>query len=378
MLPPEVRAGQVGRARRSVPLRKGGCRWCDLDFFPLADDAGHRAVLGKITPVAAGAPTVAGPLPEELVALREAHARRYRLEDLTGSRGLESAGLRRLITQAQLASRTRVPVLIRGEPGTGKQWLARAIHYQGQGREAVFVALDCAHLGPGVLAGLLFGDGGLAWRAGIGTLYLKEPSRLPRDLRDRLGALAADSNTRGPRVIAGTGPAGTAENASGQLRDDLLCALGTLVLDIPPLRDRPAADLPWLVERLLQRATGANLPCGASLTPEAWEYVYAYRWPGNIRELYEVLAGAYARAGSGPQPTRIDASHLPNYVRLANTPGPAPGRSLPLVRLLDQAERRLIELALRLAQGNKSRAAEILSVWRPRLLRRMKTLGIEE
>jgi transcriptional regulator of acetoin/glycerol metabolism len=377
VVPPEVLAGQAAHCRRLLPVIGGGRRWCDLDFFPLVDDQSVHAVLCRILPVAADAPTVAGPLPDKLVVLREAHARRFRLEDLASGPGLESAVLRRVVAQARLASKTRVPVLLRGEPGTGKQWLARAIHYQGPTRELSFVGLDCAHLPPGPLAAMLFGDGGLAWRAQVGTLYLQEPARLSRDLQDRLGALVADSETRGPRVMAGTRGDPAGESPPGQAPDDLLCAVGTLVLDLPPLRDRPAADLPWLVERLLRRAAGDGPGQVPALTPEAWEHVYAYRWPGNVRELFGVLAAARARAGGETGVQRIDAAHLPTFVRLAALPGPAPARPLPLGPLLEQAERRLIELALRMAQGNKSRAAEILSVWRPRLLRRMKTLGID-
>src|SRR5262249_26051584 len=163
---------------------------------------------------------------------------------------------------------------------------------------------------------------------------------------------------------------------------DLLCALGTLRLELPPLRNRPAADLPWLVERLLERATGADSqPPGSlpTLTPEAWELVYTYRWPGNLRELYTALAGACAHAAGGPAPQRIDVADLPAYLRLAMVGGEKkPGKPLPLHSLLEQAERRLITLALRRTQGNKTKAADLLCIWRPLLLRRMQKLGITD
>jgi DNA-binding NtrC family response regulator len=104
----------------------------------------------------------------------------------------------------------------------------------------------------------------------------------------------------------------------------------------------------------------------------------AYSWPGNLRELSAVLARAGA-AASGPQ---IDADDLPAYVRLAvkmdQTTDAAEERPLPLDSLLEKVERRLILNALKLAQGNKTRAAELLSIWRPRLLRRMEALGIKD
>jgi arginine utilization regulatory protein len=109
-----------------------------------------------------------------------------------------------------------------------------------------------------------------------------------------------------------------------------------------------------------------------------WEIFYAHRWPGNLRELLRVLAGAVRRAGDGP----IDVAHLPAYLRLAmrldQTSAAAPPRPLPLDKLLEETERRLIRLALRQAKGNKSRAADLLSIVYPRLFRRMQALGIED
>ncbi len=377
VVPPEALAGRPARARRLVVDRRGLRRWCDVDFFPVPDEAGQVSILGKITFVAAEGPAVLTPLPEDLAALRQARAQYYRLDYLASAVPAGDPVLGRLGEQARLAAQTRVPVLFRGEPGTGKQWLARAVHYHSAAREAAFVALDCAHLPPRALAGLLFGEGGLVRRGRLGTLYLKEPARLPRDLQDRLTALVAESGERGPRVMAGSTADPAAEVREGHLRDDLHCALGTLVLELPPLRNRPAVDLPGLAERLLARAAEPGAPVPA-LTPEAWEVVYAYRWPGNVRELAAVLAGAAARARSRPGANRIDAADLPAYLRLARTPEPAAPRPLPLDRLLEETERRLIALALRLTQGHKSRAADLLGIWRQRMVRRMEQLGIEE
>jgi DNA-binding NtrC family response regulator len=169
---------------------------------------------------------------------------------------------------------------------------------------------------------------------------------------------------------------------------DLHAALGTVLIALPPLRAR-RGELPVLVERLLERARAGDDAAGESpgstrrhatvlgLTPAAREVIERYPWPGNLRELYTVLTGARLRAHG----ERIDAADLPAYVRLAvrleEIPGPAPERPLPLDHLLEQAERRLIALALRLARGNRSRAAELLSIWRPRLQRRMEALGLD-
>jgi transcriptional regulator with PAS, ATPase and Fis domain len=371
--PPEVLEGAPSRARRLVPGGEGGPRWWDVEFFPLHDDQGLLGVLGKIIPLTVG-PSASAPLPEELVALREQVAGRYRLEEFTA----EVPALRRVAEQARLAGRSRVPVLIVGEDGTGKRWLARTIHTQdASARERTFVALDCERLPAPALDGLLFGDAGLTRRPHVGTLYFREPARLPRDLQLRLSAWVAEAAADGPRVVAGCRAHPADEVRSGRLLDELHAALGTLLIELPPLRDR-LASLPWLVERMQERVAAANAvegpPRALGLTPEAWEILRAWSWPGNLRELYAALAGAGARARG----ERVTAADLPAYLSLGRAAVPAAERPLPLAQLLQEAERRLILLALRRARGNKTRAAEILSLWRARLLRRMGALGIAE
>ncbi|HEV3263345.1 MAG TPA: sigma 54-interacting transcriptional regulator [Gemmataceae bacterium] len=374
--PPEVLDGQFGRARRLVPAAADARHVWDIEYLPLRDDRGLLCILGKVAAVTVERAAQTALLPEPLVALRAQVAGRYGLDQLAG----QVPALRRVADQVRLARQTRSPVLIVGEPGTGKQWLARTIHHQGTGG-GTFAALDCTGLPPQALAPVLFGDGGLARQEAAGMLYLKEPSRLPRDLQarlcDLLAAASAPAATAGPRVAAGCCADPDQEVRAGRLLEELSCALGTLVIHMPPVRERQA-DLPGLVDRLLDRANAAGEGRVTGLTPAAWDVVRAYPWPGNLRELYGVLAAARARAGG----ERIDAADLPAYLRLAvsleRTPAPAPARSLPLDQILEQAERRLIVLALRLARGNKSRAADLLAIWRPRLHRRMEALGIAD
>jgi DNA-binding NtrC family response regulator len=320
-------------------------------------------------------------LPEDLVSLRASRVGRYRLDQLES----QLPALRRVLDQVRLASQTRVAVLLAGEPGVGKQWVARTIHYQSAARETAFVPVDCAHLPSLVLAGVLFGPSGLVRSRGttdpaggsVGTLYLKEPARLPRELQDRLAEALADPDPARPRIMAGSCVPLAEEVRAGRLLDDLYYALSPVILELPPLRERMAADLAGLVDRFLDRLNGAGDPRIAGLTPEAWEVFYAYRWPGNLRELYDVLRGARARA-AGDQ---IDVGDLPAYLRLVvnldQTPGAVPQRPLPLDQLLEEAERRLIQLALQKGKGNKMRAAELLAIEYPRLFRRIKALGIE-
>src|SRR5262249_20283121 len=142
-------------------------------------------------------------------------------------------------------------ILIVGEEGTGKEWLARTIHHLGPTRARPFAALDCGRLPPDPLARVLFGDAGLVSTRRAGTVYLRDPAFLARDVQARL-CEALDAAAP-PRLIAGSRTDLTAEARSLRFLEEFRCRLSTLVLELPPLRQR-LAELPALVERLLERA----------------------------------------------------------------------------------------------------------------------------
>jgi DNA-binding NtrC family response regulator len=399
--PAEVLAGKSGRARRQISgAGVDAPSWWDIEFFPLRGEGGLLCILGRIqgAPLAPAAGCVPFPQalqslhdriarqlsddeakklwrPERLVALRERLAATFRLEDLDTA----LPSMRRIVEQARLASRVRACVYLIGEPGTGKRWLARAIHLSGPMRERVFAAIDCTRLSAAALADALFGSLSLCQRSSVGTLYLKEPSRLPHDLQTRLlewlEHSAADDNAAGPRVIAGSSVNPAGEVRAGRLQERVYGALATVTLELPALRER-LADLPNLTERMLARLNDEGERRIQGLATDAWELCREYGWPGNLRELQAVLADCHARATSDHITVADLPASLRQAVRLDQTPAAQPDRPMPLDQLLEQAERRLIEVALRRARGNKSRAADILAIWRPRLLRRMEALGI--
>jgi DNA-binding NtrC family response regulator len=172
--------------------------------------------------------------------------------------------------------------------------------------------------------------------------------------------------------------AGARKDLGEEIRDERLLEelyrhFSTLEIRVPPLREC-LADLPDLAASILERLQTPALPRPRALSQGAWDILRAYHWPGNLSEFIAVLSGASAHAAG----SQIEVSDLPLYLRLGPAQGPPTAQSLPLDTLLGQVERRLIQLALQKCGGNKSQAAEMLAIWRPRLLRRMEGLGIPE
>lgn len=358
--PAEALAGQTCQARRRAVAPAGG--WWQLDFFPLLGGQGLLGVLGKITVVPM--PAVLAQLPDRLMALRDRQANCFRLDSMSSA----LPAVERVGEQARLASQGHMPVTLIGEAGTGKHWLARAIHQAGASRDRCFACVDCRALPPILVDGLLLDPRGR--RMALGTVYLREPGELPRDLQDRLAqVLRSGDEADAPRWIVGHRADPAESVRAGRLVHELHCAASTLIVHLPPLRDR-LADLDAFIDCFLARTRLLIEHKIALVSPEAALALRAHGWPGNLRELYDVLRAASARAKG----ERIELADLPFFLR--NAPLPAE-KKLPLDALLEQAERRLIERALRQAHGNRTRAAEILGIWRARLQRRMEHFGID-
>jgi DNA-binding NtrC family response regulator len=171
-------------------------------------------------------------------------------------------------------------------------------------------------------------------------------------------------------LLAGFADDPRAEVLAGRLLEEFHCLLSTVTIHLPPLRER-LADLPWLIDGFLGRTAPLYERPITGLSAEAVDVLRSYRWPGNLTELYEVVRGACFHA----QGARVELADLPYHLRAAMAPAE---RTLPLDSLLEQVEARLIRLALRLTRNNKTRAAELLAIWKPRLLRRMEALGIKQ
>ena len=363
--PAEVMAGRIVRTRRPVPPAKLGPPWWDITFVPLRDGDKLIAIVGVIVPVGQPASTAGGKgLTADLVALRQRAVERASFALLEG----ESAAVRYLRGKAVLAAKTLAPVWLAGRPGTGKETLARAIHYHGTTRERAFAAVDCAGLQPYLIRSLLFGHNGLAESGRIGTIYLKSPEALPPDLQTELvewAELLADEC----RIAVGTADASA-------LTPEFRAAFGVIEIQLPSLAER-TDDLPRLLGALLDAESESGAPT-AGVTPEAMTVLAGSAWPGNLRELRDVIRGAAKRSNGG----RLDVTHLPMALRRAATDAKAAAsvaKQRPVPKLddvLEEVERRMVELALRKTSGDQTAAADLLGVYRSRLARRVKALGL--
>ena len=377
--PPEAMAGQPAGSNTLILHAEGERRWRRLEFWPFHDAEGSlSALLGFVRSSSAlphAAESEAQRLRAELMELRERLHARHGYDSLIG-RGAEH---RRLLDQVATASSTAVPVLIVGEPGTGKLSVARTIHLRGPRRQSPLLPYDCKALPPEILERQLFGGsngavGPTPLRLPEGaTLLIGDVLELPRDLQARL-ASSLDGRIR---LIATTTGDPDAALRTERLRPDLYYALTTLVLRLRPLRER-RDELPILAQHLLERMNLRGNRQRDGFSPEALDVLSAYDWPGNLRELAKVIEEAHGRGDDGV----IQVDDIPAEIRGAfggayNPPSQSTGPA-PLKEMLTLVERRLIERALERAGRNKSKAAKLLGINRPFLYRRIKELGIAD
>ncbi|CAN5840028.1 sigma-54-dependent response regulator transcription factor ZraR [soil metagenome] len=281
---------------------------------------------------------------------------------------------------------TPVTVLIRGESGTGKELIARAIHDSSPARAEPFVALNCAALPPALLESELFGhvkgaftgaSGDRRGRfalAGSGTIFLDEIGDTTTDFQSKLlrvlqehefHPVGADVPQRArARVITATHRDLEALVASGTFREDLYYRLRVVEIMVPPLRER-RADIPALAEQLIARASRAAHRAAPMLASETIEVLLAHDWPGNVRELENCLVRAVVLAtGDVIRPSHLG---LPSVAAAA--------RSARLCTLA-AVEAEHIAHVLAATNGNRTHAAEILGISRPRLRRLLVRHGL--
>jgi two-component system response regulator AtoC len=280
---------------------------------------------------------------------------------------------------------TRTPVLIRGETGTGKELIARTIHRNGPEPGLPFVAINCTAVPEGLLESELFGHvrgsftGAVADRkgrfelAGSGTIFLDEigdtclafQAKLLRVLQEREFYPVGGEKPRRTeaRVVAATHRTVERMVDEGSFREDLYFRLRVVEVAIPPLRER-RADIPLLVRHVLGRISN-ELGRHLQVAEEVMDALLGHDWPGNVRELENALTRAAVLARG----STITAEHL--SLRTSSDPLPDPDD-----QSLDAIERAHVQRVLAQTRQNKSRAAQILGVSRPRLDRMIARHGI--
>jgi len=287
-------------------------------------------------------------------------------------------------------------VLVRGETGTGKELVASAIHALSKRSKGPLRALNCAALPGNLLESELFGHARGAFTGAVkdtpghvqlanrGTLFLDEVAELPLDLQAKLLRVIETRTVipvgaREPipvdvRIVAATHRALRKEVEAGRFRADLMYRLRVIPIFLPPLRER-REDIGLLCEKLVEGMNASSRRQVERISPSALSVLERYDWPGNIRELRNVLAYAYA-IGEGPI---LQPSDLPAELYDADLGGPTEaGAGTVHGDETGSAEGRRILTALERAGGSRTRAAKMLGMSRVTLWRRMKELGLAE
>jgi len=357
-----------GQGRSVIPVK--------VSVTPLMDAQG-RAVGGVET---IQAQSVAGTVEEE---------DRYAWEDFVGV----SPAVQRVFDVLRVVSPTRATILLEGPTGTGKDLLARIIHHNSPRAAQPFVKVNCAALPANLLESELFGYAKGAFtgaerdkpgRFGLahgGTIFLDEISELPLELQAKLlrvieerefFPLGARQTTKvDVRILAACNQPLAQRVKEGRFREDLYYRLNVIRVQVAPLNERPQ-DVPLLIRRFIQQKNMANGTFICRFEPKALEILLNYPYPGNVRELENILEHACLLC----QGDVVGVEHLPWSLREQTAP---PDESAPAHPAEEPAasEARELVAALEAADWNRTRAAQYLGIDRTTLWRRMKRHRIQ-
>jgi two-component system, NtrC family, response regulator AtoC len=327
---------------------------------------------------------------EEVRTLRSALDQRYGFEGIVGNAKV----LLRVLDQAARVAQRDATVLIQGETGTGKELIARAIHHNSPRHHRPFVAINCGAIPKDLVESELFGyargafTGALNSKAGRieladgGTLFLDEIGELPLEAQVKLlrvlqeGELAKLGESApvkvDVRVIAATHRDLSAMVEDATFREDLYYRLAVVPLKVPPLRER-REDIPGLIEALQQRIRQRHRLPEMRLSPTVHQRLISYTWPGNVRQLENILERLMLLASSNV----ITAEDLPEELISPSASSAVLWPTLPEEGLsLEGIERELISRALEKFKGNQTQAARYLDISRRTLIYRMEKHGL--
>ncbi|MGY1450039.1 sigma-54-dependent transcriptional regulator [Pseudomonas chlororaphis] len=307
----------------------------------------------------------------------------------------DSAAMHKLRGQIDKLARSQASVYISGESGSGKELVARAIHDQGPRASRAFVPVNCGAIPPELMESEFFGhrkgsfSGAIEDKPGLfqaahgGTLFLDEVADLPLAMQVKLLRALQEKAVRcvggqqevqvDVRILCATHKALQAEVHAGRFRQDLYYRLNVIELPVPALRARKA-DIEPLATAILERLAQGNDQQLARLQPNALLALQGYDFPGNVRELENLLERAHILCEN----RRIEARDLrltPNGAHPAITPGPV--QVINLEKHLQEVERRLILQALEHTRWNRTAAAQRLSLSFRSMRYRLKKLGLD-
>ncbi|MBG0777831.1 MAG: sigma-54-dependent Fis family transcriptional regulator [Desulfovibrionaceae bacterium] len=325
--------------------------------------------------------------------LHENLENRFGLHSIVG----KSKAIRQLMDMVGRAAPSRSTVLITGESGTGKELVAKAIHFASPRAKEPFVSINCMALNPGVLESELFGHekgsftGAVARKRGRfelahgGTLFLDEIGELSQDLQVKLLRVLQERTFERVggtetievdiRLVAATNKDLPAEVATGNFREDLFYRLNVVQIPLPPLRER-REDVPLLAAHFAQKLTQDDGIATRPFSPEAMDYLSAYEWPGNVRQLENVVercmvlaTGDYVTVDDLPPEIRDEDAQFKSAVDLL------PSR-LNLAETLENIEAALVRRALVRADFVQVKAAELLGISKSLLQYKLKKYEI--
>lgn len=315
-------------------------------------------------------------LHDRLARLRSQIGNCYRPEHLLG----ESIVARRIREQVRVAAAGRARTLVIGPPGSGREQVARTIHYASQTDSTAPLlvlagpVLDREMLHSTIRAFLKRGADSTGYRLSA-SLLLTDADQLPPDAQTELAGFL-NLPTFDLRILSTARQSLVQLARSRDFREDLAQALSTVVIELPPLRERPR-DLPLLAQHFVELANQGASRQLSGLAPETLDRLAAYPWPGNMNELATTIDEACRRA-EGPL---VHPADLPTRLQLATgtrVRTRTPDETIRLDEFLLEVEKELLQRALKMTKGNKAKAARLLGIHRARLIRRVSQLGLEE
>ncbi len=326
-------------------------------------------------------------LQRENVALQKQIDEKYGFSNIIGN----SEQMHRIFDQLRLVAPTRANILICGETGTGKDLIANAIHNNSPRKGKPFIPINCAAISGELLASELFGHekgaftGAVRQRQGAfelangGTLLLDEVGEMSPEIQAKFLRVIEDQKFRrlggevpikvDVRIISATNKDLTKEVESGRFREDLYYRLKVVTINVPPLRERKS-DIPLLVNAFLKESNRENSKNVSYIEPEAMERLTNYDWPGNARELKNIIESIVVMSTSD----RIESTDLPVNIRGIESSQPSTITQSGMS--MEEIEKEAIRKALEDTDGNRTRAAEILKIGLRTLHRKIQKYGL--